>query len=75
MTAPTPRAATAPPAADPRPASRPTSVAGGKAHWDALTQEAVADGGIPWQELRDGSTTPVVREAELLPKPPAAPAV
>lgn len=67
MTAPTPRAVTAPPAEDPRPASRPTTVAGGKAHWDALTTEAIATGGIPWQNLRDGYDPRNVRKAELLP--------
>lgn len=52
---------------DPRPASRPAEPAGGKAHWDALTTEAVATGGIAWQDLRDGYERPNVREAELLP--------
>lgn len=74
MTAPTPRPVTEAPASDPRPDSRPASVAGGKAHWDALTTEAVATGGIPWTELRDGATISTVREAELLPKPPTPPA-
>ncbi len=73
MTAPTPRPVTTAPAADPRPASRPSTVAGGKAHWDALTTEAVATGGIPWQDLRDGYDRPNVREGELLPQPPTTP--
>lgn len=52
---------------DPRPASRPADPAGGKAHWDALTTPAVATGGIPWQDIRDGAVVPVIRQAELLP--------
>lgn len=58
---------TAPIQPDPRPASRPAEPAGGKAHWDALTTEAVATGGFKWQQLRDGYERPNVREAELLP--------
>lgn len=52
MTAPiTPRPVTEAPAADPRPTGngvspRPATVAGGKAHWDALTVEAQATGGL-----------------------------
>lgn len=61
MTAPTPVQP------DPRPASRPADPAGGKAHWDALTTEAVATGGYTWQQVRDGYTRPNIREAELLP--------
>lgn len=74
MTAPTPRAVATPPANDPRPDSRPDEVAGGKAHWDALTTEAVATGGLTWQEVRDGydpREDPIVRTEELLPAPPA----
>lgn len=74
---PTPRPVATPPASDPRPADRPTEVAGGKAHWDALTTEALATGGLHWTEVRDGYTgenDPVIREAELLPAPPPPPA-
>lgn len=59
MTAPTP--------VNPELRDRPDP-AGGKAHWDALTTEAVATGGFSWQELRDGYERPNVREAELLPR-------
>ena len=71
MTAPTPRPVATPPASDPRPTSRPTEVAGGKAHWDALTVEAVATGGLTWQEARDGyqpANDPSLRDPEPLPK-------
>lgn len=61
MTAPTPVQP------DPRPASRPADPAGGPAHWEALTPSALATGGIPWQDLRDGAVRKNIREAELLP--------
>lgn len=64
MTDPTP--ATVQP--DPRPASRPTP-ATDAAYWGAMDDEnaVAANGGIGWQQLRDGYVRPNIREAELLP--------
>ncbi len=76
MTAPTPRPVDTPPASDPRPDSRPDEAAGGKAHWDALTIEKVATGGLTWQEVRDGyqsGNDPALRTVEPLPKRPVTP--
>ena len=64
MTDPTP--ATVQP--DPRPASRPVP-ATDKQYYDAMAANVAqaANGGIPWQQLRDGYQAPNIREAELLP--------
>lgn len=77
MTAPTPRAVDTPPASDPRPGTRPAEAAGGKAHWDALTTEKVAVGGLTWQDARDGyqpGDDPVLRTVEPLPGSGTVPA-
>jgi hypothetical protein len=55
----TPRPVTTAPDSDPRPTGnavspRPATVAGGKAHWDALTTEAIATGGLTWQQVAHG---------------------
>lgn len=70
MTAPTPRPVREAPQSDPRPATRPAQVAGGKAHWDALTTEEIAAGGLTWKQVRDGyqpGDDPVLRAVEPLP--------
>lgn len=77
MTAPTPRAVDTAPSSDPRPTTRPTEAAGGKAHWDALTTEKVAVGGLTWQQARDGyqsENDPVLRTTEPLPGSGTVPA-
>lgn len=64
MTDPTP--ATVQP--DPRPETRPVP-ATDQAYWDAMNDAnpVAADGGISWQQLRDGYQRPLIRQAELLP--------
>jgi hypothetical protein len=49
-----PRPVTQAPDSDPRPGSRPATVAGGKAHWDALTTEALATGGLTTAQQANG---------------------
>lgn len=65
----TPRPVTTAPDSDPRAASRPATVAGGKAHWDALTIEALATGGLTAAQVATGydPTLDPHRAAESLP--------
>jgi len=64
MTDPTP--ATVQP--DPRPGSRPVP-ATDAGYWSDMDHagEPRPDGGIPWQDLRDGAQRKSLRTAELLP--------
>ncbi len=72
-----PRPVATPPSTDPRPSARPATVAGGKAHWDALTTEAIATGGLTAQQVANGydpSKDPVVSTMEQLPYSGSVPA-
>lgn len=63
MTEPTP----APVAVDPRPGTRPVPATDARYWEDMIPEQSEANGGIPWQQLRDGYQRPLVRKAELLP--------